>query len=415
MIIHCPNCKTQFNVDLSGIGQNGRTVRCFNCAQEWFQQPVAHSVQALQNPQPAQPAYPAPFPGYPPQQPPGYAPYPPQNLQQPGYPYPPPGYPPVDYSQQPGPPQQQAPFEDPDTASKPQPDPDDNIMGDSELDNVLSDNINALFESDDDEDEFNTPEVEPEPEPAPEPKPEPEPEPKDDISDEELDTIFDDEDEPAVISSITNPTSNEGEPEAAIDIDDIDDIPDPDPLPDSLTSDLSDEPDMPRRRRRGKKSAEPKKKSKALMVIIMLLVIIGAMLGGLYFLRPLVLQYVPALAPVYDMIGVSSEKLGDGLAIEDINYQRVTNGGVDFLIVTGNISNVSASALDIPLIQAVLSNADGEQIQLVVQEPPQSVIEPQDLISFKIEVEEPSPLARRVNVSFAPRPNDEGGEGAASN
>jgi hypothetical protein len=286
------------------------------------------------------------------------------------------------------------------------PDLDDDIIEDVELENVLSDNINALFESDDAEGDMGMAEPDPDPEPVAQSR--------EDISDEELDTIFDDEDEPAVISSITNPTSEDDGPEETIDIDDIDDIPDPDPLPDSLTADLGDEPDLPRKRRRGKNAPKPQKKG-MVIVLVIFVVIIATLLAGLYFLRPLVIQYVPALAPVYDTIGIPSADLGDGLAIEDINYQRVTTGGVDFLVVTGNISNVSATPVDVPLIQAVLSNADGDHIQTVVQEPPQSSIQPQEFLSFKIEVEEPSPLARRVNVSFTPRPDTEGGEGAMQN
>ena len=39
MIITCPNCETQFNVDAAAFVPNGRTVRCAKCSHKWTQRP----------------------------------------------------------------------------------------------------------------------------------------------------------------------------------------------------------------------------------------------------------------------------------------------------------------------------------------------------------------------------------------
>ena len=39
MIITCPNCETQFNVDAAACIPNGRTVRCAKCSHKWTQRP----------------------------------------------------------------------------------------------------------------------------------------------------------------------------------------------------------------------------------------------------------------------------------------------------------------------------------------------------------------------------------------
>ncbi len=39
MIITCPNCETQFNVDAAAFIPNGRTVRCAKCSHKWTQRP----------------------------------------------------------------------------------------------------------------------------------------------------------------------------------------------------------------------------------------------------------------------------------------------------------------------------------------------------------------------------------------
>jgi predicted Zn finger-like uncharacterized protein len=40
MILTCPHCSTSYQVPGDSIGAAGRTVRCANCQQSWFQSPV---------------------------------------------------------------------------------------------------------------------------------------------------------------------------------------------------------------------------------------------------------------------------------------------------------------------------------------------------------------------------------------
>ena len=216
---------------------------------------------------------------------------------------------------------------------------------------------------------------------------------------------------------MVNPASTADDSEESIgldDIDDIDDIPDPEPLPDSLTAEVSDDLDDQPIRRRSRPIAKPKKKSnKGIYIMIALLILILALVGGLYFLRSMVVQYVPAMGGIYEMIGLTAEaEVGSGLVIERDEPQYTSANSVDYLIITGSISNTTEATVEIPLLKAILSNADGDPIQNVVQEPPQPSIEKMDAIGYKIEIEEPSPLARYVKVVFIPRPNGDAEHGS---
>ncbi|PCI56855.1 MAG: hypothetical protein COB36_00860 [Alphaproteobacteria bacterium] len=45
MILTCPNCNGQFNVDDALIGDKGRKVKCSSCAEVWFQEPEHAETQ----------------------------------------------------------------------------------------------------------------------------------------------------------------------------------------------------------------------------------------------------------------------------------------------------------------------------------------------------------------------------------
>jgi predicted Zn finger-like uncharacterized protein len=49
MIIHCTECDTRYTVSDDAIGQDGRTVRCANCGNSWFQKsPEAHHHKVIE-------------------------------------------------------------------------------------------------------------------------------------------------------------------------------------------------------------------------------------------------------------------------------------------------------------------------------------------------------------------------------
>ncbi len=241
-----------------------------------------------------------------------------------------------------------------------------------------------------------------------------------DMSDDDLDAMFAGEAEPEEIASILDGDSND---DSTDDVIDIDDIPDPEPLPESLTSDLHDDalPDVdddevPRRRR----VPPRKKKGKGGLIVSIVMVIFLLGSGGAFvFLQNMIVQMVPsltpvyetlapvyeALAPVYEMIGLT-EPLGEGLEIGDVSSERTSEGGVDFLVVSGTVTNTSESEKSVPLVKALLVDGDGVEVQSVVQEPGAAVLAGGDVLQFSVTIEEPSILARRLEVTFAPRPDE---------
>lgn len=401
MIITCPKCGTQYSVDRVGFGQAAKTVRCFSCQNQWLQQPVVQPRTAPSQYQ-MPPQMPGAYPGYPPS---GYPP--------PGYPppgYPPPGYPQVDPAHNAAvvpPAPEQAPNAMPAEVIGQEDGPDADMP-------QLTAGIDALFGSDDDDDDddldlmdginLDAPDLSDLEDIPGEITPAEDP----DLSQDDLDSLFDDDEDTGTIGSMVEPT---GEDNGDGNFENFDDIPDPEPLPESLTSTLSDDDDdegnTPTPRRGGKKKAKKAKKGNAgLIIALVLIMLFGGLGAGMFLLRDMAVQYVPALGTVYELVGLGST-LGEGLEIQNVNSERGTDNGIDFLMLSGNIANVVEEAKPVPLIKALLIDAEGEIIQSVVQEPAAMEIQGGEVLGFSVKIDEPSPLARRLEVTFEARPESE--------
>gem|GEM_PF-399062 len=397
MLITCPNCQTQYTVSAQSMGQ-GRTVRCHSCHNTWRQAPVANQP-GKQQPRTAHGAFPLPglmpgafSPGMAP--PPGYG-YPPPPGAQPG---PPPGYPPNMWGAQPAS-SAAAPEAQPAAApapayQEPEPKIDQSSFEEDDDDGDIFDTESLLAEIGVETD-------------APEPEPEVDRTPvvpddddltldsvDDDEDDEvatmsqsELDDMFGDDDIPAIASVVGGGGDDDDDQ-----YDDPDDIPDldDDDIPQSLTSDLN--------------GGERQKKSGVLkwILIVFLLLLIGASAAG-YFLRDMIMEMVPETVPVYEMIGLG-EKLAAGFDIRDVTSERVTTAGVDTLVVKGLIANVSGRVRTVPRIRIDLFDANGESVQSTITDPVRIELPAGENAEFSAGIEAPSPLARRLEVTFVERP-----------
>jgi len=319
----------------------GRNVSCSNCQHVWFADPR----DALPDPPPQrrQPMMAQPQ-GYPAQ---GYAP---QG-------YAPQGYPPQSYPQQmaygqqapmmaPPPPQPAPP--------PPQPAP-------------------------------------PPPQPAamPDPMPEPEPEAEEEADDTtalpaDINDMFEDDEEIEPFQSLI---TNDDEEDALEDIETPDQMDDPDYIPEVFSAD-EQEPDF-----------EAEHKSPILKIILILfLMLIAAVAGGLFFFKDEVTKLVPQLGQVYEMIGFT--QVGEGLQIQRESKARDNDQGIEVLVARGEIANVSDKLRQVPMLRAILLDGEEKALQHVDMAPIKSELKPGERISFKLQIREPSPLARRMKVTF---------------
>lgn len=342
MLITCPNCRTRYTLQPAQLG-NGRKVSCSNCTHVWYADPR----DALPDPPPQrraapQPAYAAQAYGQPAYAPQGYGqpPYPP-----PGY-MPQPGYAPQGYA-----PAMAQPMAQPAPPPPPQPAP---------------------------------------PPPMPAPEPDPIPELEEDAADPmaglptDINDMFEDDEEIEPFQSLI---TNDDEEDSLDDLDSPDQMEDPDYIPEVFSAD-EQEPD----------DEEPSGSPILKIILILFMVLILGTVGAAFFMKDKLVELVPQLEGVYDMLGF--HQVGEGLQIQRVQSAQETDAGLEVLVVRGQIQNVSSKIRPVPPVRAVLIDAEGAEIQHVDAAPIKSELKANETISFKIRINEPSPVRRQLKVIF---------------
>lgn len=369
MIFACPKCQTTYNTPASAIG-DGKQVRCSNCGHTWHQVPVAEvplvPAAAIPTQMPQNFAYPNyPQPMYPP---PGVHPGSLPPLPQ-GYP---PAYPPA-YPASP----------DPATPSP------ENMSKSINADTPSGKDLNNAKNMGSPAGNETLP------------------------SQEELDSMFGTAEELGTMTTLPGAQKSEASIRNSANLNDEvnpENIPgDMDPIPEVFTSGSQGTPS----------EDKPKKSRKGLIISMIALIIIGSIAGGIIFAKNLIISAMPEAQGIYDLIGLGPPAPGEGLVITNEKARRQTKGegadAVETLIVTGLITNIthkedkraggkvvegSGHVVQVPKIRVILKDKAEKELQSSEVTPDKSELKPGEKMRFKIEIKNPSSLARKIEASF---------------
>ena len=382
MFISCPNCSTRYNVSPAQLGVEGKSVKCSNCGNTWHQRPVADAPPPMQ---PQHPQAPQAYPGYPPPPPQGYPGYPPPPPGYPPYPYPPqqayPGYPPPEGQPAPGAPAAAPPPPEAAPAPAPaEPAPVEEEADEATLPEMDDDDPMAAFATDDDDDSADAADDD------------------DQLSSEDIEAMFgDDDDDPEPLGSMVEGGGDDDEEEG--DIEDFDDLEEPEPIPQVFTAEETGDDEYEDDDEEHEDEGSAKGSLMKIILAAVLAVVIGVLCAAV-FLKDVVIEMIPATEGIYSMIGLGDDSLGAGLSINDVKRTRESISGKDVLVVRGVIANVSDRERSVPMLELRLTDLDGKLVQSATTAPLKKQLTAGDQIGFKIQVEEPSPLARRLEVTF---------------
>ncbi len=131
----------------------------------------------------------------------------------------------------------------------------------------------------------------------------------------------------------------------------------------------------------------------------LLLLLAAAAIAG----RNQIASHLPAMAPVYQRLGLSLE-LPLGIEFRDLGSERRLAKGLPVLVVTGEITNISGQRREVPPIRVVVLDADRRELDHGSFDPPEPALGPGDAARFEVELDAPPPEAKDFSVSFDVEP-----------
>jgi predicted Zn finger-like uncharacterized protein len=132
------------------------------------------------------------------------------------------------------------------------------------------------------------------------------------------------------------------------------------------------------------------------LAILTVVMTLGAAVWG----RAEVVRLVPATAALYAGIGLPVNLRG--LEFRAVRSELVGVGAETFLVVEGEIANISGRDASVPPIEIGLRGAEGQMLYTWSNDPPQQTVTGHNAVSFRARLAAPPAAARQVLVRFAP-------------
>lgn len=123
-----------------------------------------------------------------------------------------------------------------------------------------------------------------------------------------------------------------------------------------------------------------------------------ALLGLLAWQRDAAVHAAPQLAAVFEMAGLPVNVRG--LRLSSVESGLVEDGQNRFLVVEGDVTNITRSKTKVPLIEVAVKDAAGTTLYTWTTEPPRMSLEPAELMRFRARLASPPENGQSVRVRF---------------
>ena len=131
---------------------------------------------------------------------------------------------------------------------------------------------------------------------------------------------------------------------------------------------------------------------------VLLIAVIGGVGAALWW-REDVIATVPQTRPIYETLRLVPATPGDGLKIY-ATPQRLVRDGIRFVIIEGEVRNVSPVARPVPDLRGALRDKEERELQVWRIALPPTVLRPNETVPFRSEILDTSPEAIEATVAF---------------
>ena len=158
-------------------------------------------------------------------------------------------------------------------------------------------------------------------------------------------------------------------------------------------------------RRRAKRSSTPRKTSGTFLRrggagLPAAIAFTGlVLLGGVVWQREAAVRAAPQLAGLFEKIGMPVNLRG--LSLGAVESGVVDEGQNRFLVVEGDVTNVTKRKMAVPLIEVAVKDAGGATLYTWTTEPPRASLEPAELVRFRARLASPPEQGQSVRVRFS--------------
>lgn len=122
-------------------------------------------------------------------------------------------------------------------------------------------------------------------------------------------------------------------------------------------------------------------------------------LGGLAGLRKTIVHHVPEAGRIYAALGLPVNL--SGLDLRDVRSGIFSEGGVDLLVVQGEIANISATTRTLPRLKFSIRDTKGVEIYAWTAQTESRELKPGETQTFRRRLASPPPEGTEVLVRFA--------------
>lgn len=123
-----------------------------------------------------------------------------------------------------------------------------------------------------------------------------------------------------------------------------------------------------------------------------------SVLGLALWQREGVVKAMPQFAGLYETIGLPVNIRG--LAFSAIESELVQDAQGRFLVVEGDVTNITRAVVKVPPITVMVRSADGQVLYRWTTEPPRPTLEPAELVHFRARLASPPENGRSIQVRF---------------
>ena len=143
----------------------------------------------------------------------------------------------------------------------------------------------------------------------------------------------------------------------------------------------------------------PEKKRLPTGWILLGLFVVAVSAGGVVARGSIVGMWPPA-ARLYELVGLPVPVPGEGLVLHDVATERMSQGGVPVLVVTGTIANPTQEVKSVPKLRVSLRDARRQEVQSWVFSADTAKLVPGEFVKFGSEFANPSTEATDLTLTF---------------